>query len=126
MFLPNILPIEKSTITNDRNDFKGELYTCPLAIKEQWFFPKENNSEERKLSVCFDPTNPDLLILLIDEIGLIPAYKKEILKPLAPELLEAYFSAFNVLKSEWELKRIKRRKRGVKNEYCSYYSLLRR
>jgi hypothetical protein len=113
VFLPNVLPMEKSTITSDGIDFKGVLYTCPLAIKEQWFLPQENN-EERGLSACFDPANPDLLLLLIEEVGLIPAYKKLVLKPMAPEMLEAYFSAFNALKSEWKLKRNKNRKRGVK------------
>lgn len=113
MILPNILPIEISTITNDGIDFKGELYTCPLAIKEQWFVAQESN-EERELSVCFDPANPDLLLLLVEEIGLIPAYKKSIVKPMDQEMLEAYFSAINELKSRWKLQRKKKKKRGVK------------
>jgi hypothetical protein len=113
MILPNILPMEVSTITNDGIDFNGELYTCPLAIKEQWFVPQECN-EERKLSVCFDPFNPDLLLLIVEGIGAIPAYKKSIVKPMDQEMLEVYFSAINVLKSKWKLQRKKKIKRRVK------------
>ncbi|NEW08620.1 hypothetical protein GK047_21730 [Paenibacillus sp. SYP-B3998] len=104
--------MDTATITTEGILYNGMIYNCPLAIKEQWFFRSVDN-DVRRISVCFDPEDPNFLLLLVDHVGMVPAYKKVDSKPLNPDVLEAYHSVINVLKSKWKLKRRKNKKRGV-------------
>lgn len=61
----NLLPSELASVTRDGIRFKKLLYTCELALSEQWFV-QARNSGGWKITVSYDPRRVDNIYLRLD------------------------------------------------------------
>lgn len=109
--LPNVFSIGQAFVRKDGIHFNGCLYSCQLAIKEQWF-RDANTVEEWYISVYFDPNKLDFILLLVEGKGIVPAYLLNPNTELDPAKLDAYYAVFNYLKDRVR-RRAKRQRKQV-------------
>lgn len=103
--LPNAFILGQAIIQVDGIHFNGCKYSCQLAIKEQWFHDAVM-IDEWQISVYFDPSLMDFILLIMDGKELIPAYLLAPNTKYDPVKLDAYYAVFNYLKD-----RVRRRNR---------------
>lgn len=104
--LPYVFFMGQAIIRKDGIHFNGCIYSCQLAIKEQWF-RSADTIEEWMLPVYFNPNAIDFILLLVDGSGIFPAYLLNPTSEFDPIKLDAYYAVFNYLKDK-----VRRRTRG--------------
>lgn len=109
--LPNVFSMGQAIIRKDGIHFNGCIYSCQLAIKEQWFRDADT-VEEWLIFVYFNPNSTDFILLLVDGKGIVPAYLLDPTTEFDPVKLDAYYAVFNYLKDRVR-KRARRQRKPV-------------
>lgn len=115
MMNQRIFPFGYATITKDGIMYCGSLFTASIAIREQWFLISDS-TKEKSIPVCFDPDNPEILLLLIEGVGLVQAVRVQEWEVTDNNILQSYYSIIEELKMKWKRRRAKKRSRNIFGE----------
>lgn len=101
--LIDLFPLEKAEITENGILFKGLIYSCSVAIREQWYL-----KDYREVPIYIDNYDDDYILVLLKDGSLTIAYR--ILNNLAADKqsVESYQERIRFLKLQ--LKNRKKRR----------------
>jgi hypothetical protein len=110
MIILEVLTLDYGTITRNGIVFNGFYFTASIAIREQWF-SVSGESESRSIPVYFDSNDPQSILLVVEEVGLVRAIRVQESPNIEDEILQSYFSNFKELRNRWKSKKYKRRRK---------------
>ncbi|MFD2613195.1 hypothetical protein [Paenibacillus gansuensis] len=109
--LPIAFSIGQANVRQVGIYFNNCLYSCQIAVKEQWF----QVDDEWPITVYFDPKSTRFILLLVEGRGIVPAYLLDTFDDLDPDKLDAYYKIFNKLKFRVRRRTRRQRKRVGKH-----------
>lgn len=71
--LYDLFPLERAEVTEKGLFFKGNLYSCSIAIKEQWFLLEEVIS--REIPIYVDRNDHEYILVVLNDGSLTIAYR---------------------------------------------------
>ncbi|MCZ8513395.1 Mu transposase C-terminal domain-containing protein [Paenibacillus filicis] len=95
-------PLEQAEVTEKGILFKGFIYSCSIAIREQWY-----GKDLRNISIYFDNYDDDYILVLLNDGSLTIAYRISNNGVADQENTENYQVMIHILKDQ--LKNRKRR-----------------
>jgi hypothetical protein len=108
MNLPwNTYLFSESLVTPKGIKFIDRFYSCPIAIREQWY-DRAAVSGEWKLPISFNPFNPEIIVFFLESKGLQLAYRIEQFVIIDQEEQLAYSHKLRIL--SYRYRRMKKNK----------------
>ncbi|MBA2939817.1 Mu transposase C-terminal domain-containing protein [Paenibacillus sp. CGMCC 1.16610] len=68
--LIDLFPLEQAQVTGKGIQFKGFIYSCSIAIREQWYA-----KDLREIPIYFDNYDDDYILVLLKDGSLTIAYR---------------------------------------------------
>ncbi|WP_217560127.1 Mu transposase C-terminal domain-containing protein [Paenibacillus sp. GbtcB18] len=104
--LIDFFPFEQAELTDKGILFKGFIYSCSIAIREQWY-----GKEFGSISIYFDNYDDEYILVLLKDGGLTIAYR--ILNDISVDRhgLETYQAMFRSIKEQIKKRKKRNRKK---------------
>lgn len=100
--LYDLFPLEQAEVTEKGILFKGFIYSCNIAIREQWY-----GKGLRNLTIYFDNYDDDYILILLKDGSLTIAYRISNNEVMEQQSIEDYKAMIRTLKDQ--LKKRKKR-----------------
>lgn len=100
--LYDLFPLEQAEVTEKGILFKGFIYSCSIAIREQWY-----GKGLRNLTIYFDNYDDDYILILLKNGSLTIAYRISNNEVMEQQSIENYQAMIRTIKDQ--LKKRKKR-----------------
>ncbi|OCT12544.1 hypothetical protein A8709_32500 [Paenibacillus pectinilyticus] len=105
--LYDLFPLEQADVTENGIMFHGIIYSCSIAIREQWYLRTAGTL--RKIPIFVDRYDSDYILVLLRDGGLTIAYKINENTMMYEQSIKSYQETIRSLKQQLKTRK-KRRK----------------
>ncbi|MBA2937062.1 hypothetical protein HZF08_01945 [Paenibacillus sp. CGMCC 1.16610] len=113
---------DEATITPKGFLFKGNYYSCQMALKQRLFDPENWTDEEKKVEVLYEPLMSDKILVKLEGWKYCYANLIQPDSRMTPEEIQEYHNNIQLLKHDYRLhkkRKIQRRVILSNNNNCS-------